>query len=379
MTDVAALAIGIIVLIGGAELVVRGAAGLARSLGVSPVVIGLTIVAFGTSAPELVVSLGATLDGSPDIAVGNVVGSNIYNVLLVLGLAALARPLLVRWRLVRFDMPLVIAVSILLWLLVLDGVVAPPEGVLLVAILCLYGLVLLRSGRRATEVTGTEVAAIAPLPDIDAATALPSRRNDALVFLGGLVALLAGAEVLINGASGLARSVGVPELVVGLTVVAVGTSMPELVTSVVAAIRGQRDLAVGNVVGSNLFNILGVLGVTAAVAPMGLPVAPAAVAFDIPVMIAAAVVCLPLLYSGRVLSRREGAALVSAAAIYTVLLLLAAFDRTVRTDLEGWAPAIVVVALAFAASQAIVSRVRRPDPVEGSQPSERDRASPTQR
>lgn len=328
VSDAAAVVIGLAVLIAGGELVVRGASGLASSLGISPVIIGLTVVAFGTSSPELMVSIGATLDGSPDIAVGNVVGSNIYNILLVMGLATLVRPLIVRQQLVRFDVPLVIGVSILFWILVLDGALSAPEGVLLVGFLGAYAIVSIRSGRRDSISVTEEYQATLRRP------AKPrSRGRDALLFVAGLAALVVGAQVLVGGATNLARSFGVPELVVGLTVVAIGTSMPELVTSLVAAIRGQRDLAVGNAIGSNLFNILGVLGLTAVLAPGGLPVAASAVSFDIPVMIAVSVACLPLLFTGHILRRWEGALFVAYAVIYTSYLVLGATDRGLRDDL----------------------------------------------
>jgi cation:H+ antiporter len=330
VTEVLAVVAGLVVLIVGGELVVRDASGLARSLGISPIVIGLTVVAFGTSSPELMVSLGATLGGSPDIAVGNVVGSNIYNILLVLGVATLIRPLFVQQQLVRFDVPNVIAITVLLWFLVLDGSLAPIEGILLVALLGVYGFVSIRSGRRESVSVVSEYEAA-----VDASAPVRSRPRDVLLLLIGLGALVVGAEALVGGATSLARSFGVPELVVGLTVVAIGTSMPELVTSVMAALRGQRDLAVGNAIGSNLFNILGVLGVTAIVAPGGIPVASSAIAFDIPVMIAVAVACLPLLFTGNVLRRWEGALFVTYAAIYTAYLVLGATDRALRDDLAA--------------------------------------------
>lgn len=365
VTDVLAVVVGLVVLVAGGELVVRGASGLARSLGISPVVIGLTVVAFGTSSPELMVSLGATLGGSPDLAVGNVIGSNIYNILLVLGVATLIRPLVVQQQLVRFDVPIVIAVSVLLWFLVLDGVLAPVEGVLLVVLLGLYGLASIRSGRR--ESTSVEREYETAIPPTGPGR---SRRKDVLLFLVGLGALVVGAEALVGGATSLARSFGVPELVVGLTVVAIGTSMPELVTSVVAAMRGQRDLAVGNAIGSNLFNIMGVLGVTAIIAPSGIPVAASAIAFDIPVMVAVAVACLPLLFTGNMLRRWEGALFVAYAAIYTAYLVLGATDRALRDDLAAamlWfvLPLTVITLITVVIAEVRARRRGRPTDVPG--------------
>ncbi len=320
-----AVVVGLLVLVIGGELVVRGSSRLALSFGIRPVVIGLTVLAFGTSSPELAVSLGAMFSGSPDVAVGNVIGSNIYNILLVLGLATLVRTLIVRQQLVRFDVPLVIGVSLLLWILALDGSLSAGEGLLLVALLVAYILVSVRSGRReGVDVDDEYRGALEPV------VSNASRTRDVLVFLAGLGALVVGAQALVGGATEIARSIGVPELVVGLTVVAIGTSLPEVVTSVVAAIRGQRDLAVGNVVGSNLFNILGVLGITAVVAPGGIPIAPQAIAFDMPIMIVVAVACLPLLFTGHLLRRWEGALFLAYAVAYTTFLVLEATQSPIR-------------------------------------------------
>ena len=321
---------GLAVLVVGGELVVRGASRLAISLGISPIIVGLTVVAFGTSSPELAVSLGATLEGSPDVAVGNVVGSNIYNILLVLGVAALVRPLIVQQQLVRFDVPLVIAISVVFWLLALDGLVGFVEGAILFLVLVIYLMISLRLGRRESAAVADEYReAIEP----DARRS--SRPRDIGVFLAGLVALVIGAQLLVSGATDVARSFGIPELVVGLTVVAIGTSLPELVTSVVAALRGQRDLAVGNVVGSNLFNILGILGLTAMLAPGGVHVPAQAVDFDIPVMTAVAVACLPLLFTGNVIRRWEGALFLGYGIAYTTYLVLDATGHPLRDGLAN--------------------------------------------
>ena len=320
-----AVVIGLAVLVIGGELVVRGSSRLALSFGISPVVIGLTVLAFGTSSPEFAVSLGAALGGSPDVAIGNIIGSNIYNILLVLGLATLVRTLIVRQQLVRFDVPLVIGVSALLWILCLDGTLSAGEGVLLVALLMAYILVSVRSGRREGADVDDEYREALEPPVSNG-----SRARDVLLFLAGLGALVVGAQALVDGATEIARSIGIPELVVGLTVVAIGTSLPEVVTSVMAALRGQRDLAVGNVVGSNLFNILGVLGVTAIVAPGGIPIPQQAIAFDMPIMIAVVVACLPLLFTGHLLRRWEGALFVAYAVAYTTFLVLEATQSPIR-------------------------------------------------
>ena len=344
---------GLVILVVGGELVVRGASGLALGFGISPIVVGLTVVAFGTSSPELAVSLGATLDGNPDVAIGNVVGSNIYNILLVLGLATLIRPLIVRQQLIRFDVPLVIGVSVLLWLLVLDGSLSRLEGGLLFSLLVAYVVISIRSGRRESASVSEEYREA-----LEPKARGRSRVKDLVLFAAGLAALVIGANMLVSGATDLARSLGVSELILGLTVVAVGTSMPELVTSVVAALRGQRDLAVGNVVGSNIFNILGVLGLTAMLAPGGVPVASSAIAFDIPVMTAVAVACLPLLFTGRILRRWEGALFVAYAFMYTAYLVLDAAAHALQDDLAGAMVWFVLPLTAVTLVTVVVAEVR---------------------
>ncbi len=351
--ELAFVGLGLVILVVGGELIVRGASGLALGFGISPIVVGLTVVAFGTSSPELAVSLGATFEGNPDVAIGNVVGSNIYNILLVLGLATLIRPLVVQQQLIRFDVPLVIGVSVLLWLFVLDGSLSRPEGVLLFGLLLAYAAISVRSGRKErTVVTDEYREAIEPVAGAS------SRSRDLLLFGAGLVALVIGANTLVSGATDLARSLGVSELILGLTVVAIGTSMPELVTSVVAALRGHRDLAVGNVIGSNLFNILGVLGLTAILAPDGVPVAHSAITFDIPVMTVVAVACLPLLFTGRVLRRWEGALFVTYAVIYTTYLVLDATAHALRDDLAGAMVWFVLPITAVTIATVVVAELR---------------------
>jgi cation:H+ antiporter len=348
MIALLSIIVGLVVLVIGGELVVRGSSRLALGLGISPVIVGLTVVAFGTSSPELAVSVGAIFGGSPDVAVGNVVGSNIYNILLVLGAAALLRPLVVQQQLVRFDVPIVIGVSLLLWLLVLDGALGAVEGAVLVSLLAGYTIMTVRKGRAESAAVAAEYREAFEPP----MRGSPLLRNG-LLFLAGLAALVVGAQALVGGASEVARSFGIPELVIGLTIVAIGTSMPELVTSVVAALRGQRDLAVGNAVGSNLFNILGVLGVSAIVAPGGITVPAQAIAFDIPVMVAVAVACLPLLFTGHLIRRWEGALFLGYAVAYTSFLVLEAIEHPMR---EPFAQAMTwfVIPLTLATLVAVV-------------------------
>ena len=257
---IAVLVLGLILLVAGGEVLVRGGSGLGRALGLSPLVVGLTVVAFATSAPELAVSVDATFSGAPGLAVGNVVGSNISNILLVLGLAALVLPVAVRSQLLRIDVPVMIIFSVLALVLALNGLVGRVEGVLLLALLVVYLGWSIRSARRATtrEVpTGVEAVT----------RAHPVR--DVVLVVAGIALLVLGARFLVDAATQIAQAAGLSDLVIGLTIVSIGTSLPEVATSLIAAMRGQRELAIGNVVGSNIFNIGAVLGITALIAPDG--------------------------------------------------------------------------------------------------------------
>lgn len=351
-------AVGFVLLIGGAELLVRGASQLARAFGVPPLVIGLTVVAFGTSAPELAVSVGGSLSGEADVAVGNIVGSNVINVLLILGLSALITPLRVRDQLVRLDVPLLIGVSLAVWLMAANGMVSRAEGVVLVLGLLAYLAVIfvnLRRGRAVGAVT-TEIDDLAGPAPLSTKTIVVS----VLLVVAGLIGLVLGARWLVQGAVTMAESMGVSELVIGLTVVAIGTSLPEIATSVAASVRGERDLAVGNVVGSNLFNLLCVLGLTAALPPAGMPVSAAAIAFDLPVMVAVAIVCFPIFFTGGRISRWEGALLLGYFGAYMAYVLLAAKAHDAAKPFS-WAMLAFVVpltALGLIASVVVSARHR---------------------
>lgn len=311
------LALGVAALIVGAEILVRGASAVAVRTGLSPVVVGLTVVAFGTSTPELAVSVGAGLRDEAGLAIGNVVGSNIFNVLGVLGVSALVGGgLVVAQKIVRIDVPIMIGVSVLVILLALDNRLGRLEGILLFAGIVAYTVWTVRASRSES----TEVEA-----EYEEAFAQPSNRPvaiDIVFIVGGIGLLVLGAELMVGSASEIAESFGVSELVIGLTVVAVGTSAPELATSVVAALRGERDIAVGNVVGSNIFNILCVLGLTAIVAPGGLPVSDDALRLDMPIMLAVAIACLPVFFNGFELKRWEGGLFALYYVAYVAFLVL---------------------------------------------------------
>ncbi len=326
----ALLIAGLAALLAGAELLVRGASRLALRFGISPLVIGLTVVAFGTSSPELAVSVQSGLAGQADIAVGNVVGSNIFNVLAVLGLAALIAPLMVQQQLVRFEVPLVVGLSVLVLVMAQDGRIGPFDGLLLVAGLVAYTVLVIRQTRREAATVQAEYA-----KEFGAAAAGWQARLPVQValILGGLGLLVLGATWLVDSAVSIARALEISEAVIGLTIVAAGTSFPELATSVVAAMRGERDIAVGNVVGSSVFNLLGILGVAALVTPGGLSVAPGLLFFDIPVMIAVAFACMPIFGTGQRIARWEGALFLAYYAVYVTYLVLAA---TQHDALQGF-------------------------------------------
>jgi cation:H+ antiporter len=330
------LVLGLVLLTVGGEFLVRSSSRLASNLGVSRLFIGLTVVAFGTSAPEAVVSVTAALRGASDLALGNVVGSCIFNVLFILGLSAIIVPLAVSSQLVRFEIPLLVAVSVMCFLLGLDGVVGRWDGALLLAVLVIHVTVSYHKGRRSgedavssTEKGGPEALEGVPRP--------PSRWKgsvvNAVVLVVSLGLLVLGSRWLVESASTLARAIGLSEIFIGLTVVAVGTSLPEVATSVMAAARGQRDIAVGNVIGSSIFNILGVLGLSATVAPSGVSVAPAILAFDLPVMVAVAVLCLPIFFNGMTVFRWEGGLLFGYFVLYMAYILLRSLEHIALRDL----------------------------------------------
>lgn len=318
-----AAAIGLVIagvglLAGGGEALVRGAVVLARLARVSPAVIGLTVVAMGTSLPELAVSLLAGLEGRPDVAMGNVVGSNSFNIGVVIGIAAIVAPLAVHGHAVRLEWPFMFVVSFVALLLVRDGAVDRMEGAFFVVSLVLFTLYVIRLAR--TEVTTREASDLAQ--EVAALTLLGRMRGVAIplgLVLGGIGLMVLGARLLVSGAVSVAEAAGVSERVVGLTIVAGGTSLPELAASVAAALRRQTELAIANVIGSNIFNLLGILGIVALVRPVG--VAPAIVATDMWWMLGFSLVLWPLLRTGMTVRRLEGAVLLAGYGTYLVLLL----------------------------------------------------------
>ncbi len=311
--------LGLVGLLGGAELLVRGASRLSLGLGISPLVVGLTVVAFGTSSPELAVSVAGSWSGSSAMAVGNVVGSNVFNVLLILGLSAVITPMVVQRQIVRLEAPILLGASILVAVLCVDGAVGRVDGIglaLLLAGYTTFTVVRSRQEGRANDIVSEEDARPTPWGYL----------RDGLFIVVGLGLLVVGSDLLVDGAVAFARRLGIPEVIIALTIISAGTSLPEVATSITAALRGQRDIAVGNVVGSNVFNLLGVLGLSAAVAPAPLELTGATLSFDIPVMVGVAVLVLPIVFTGHRIDRWEGAVLLSYYAAYVGVLILRAVE-----------------------------------------------------
>lgn len=315
--------LGLILLIVGAELLVRGASSLAGAFGVSPLVIGLTVVALGTSSPEIAISINAAYTGQAGIVLGNVIGSNIFNILCILGLSAVITPLVVSRQLIRLEVPMIISLSVLVLIFALNGQLGRFEGIFLLVGLLIYITYSIRQSRQESPDPEDEFA---QQYGKDESIAPKILLNLAFVVVG-LVLLITGSNWLVDSAVSFAELLGVSELIIGLTIISAGTSLPEVVTSVIAASRGARDIAVGSVVGSNLFNLMAVLGGASIIAPNGIPVSEAIIGFDLPVMIAVSLVCLPIFFTGGVISRREGIFLLGYYVTYTLYLILAATEH----------------------------------------------------
>lgn len=313
---------GLLLLVAGAETLVRGASRLALAMGISPLVVGLTVVAYGTSAPEMAVSVKSAFQGDAgaNLAFGNVVGSNIFNILVVLGASATIAPLVVHQQLIRLDVPILIAISILVLLFGLDGGIGRLEGAVLFGGGIAYTGFLVWQSRRESKAIDEQYAA-------ELGSERPHGSSGWVVDLVwiavGLGLLVLGARWLVDASITFARVFGVSELVIGLTIVAAGTSMPEVATSIIAAVRGERDIAIGNVIGSSLFNLLAVLGLASCVAPDGIAVAPAALNLDLPVMIAVTIACLPIFFRAHCIARWEGLLFLTFYAAYAAYLILA--------------------------------------------------------
>jgi cation:H+ antiporter len=323
LTQVLFFLLGLGALVAGAEALVRGASKIAMSLGISPLVVGLTIVAMGTSSPEVAVSVGAALSGNTDIAVGNVVGSNVFNVLFILGVSALITPLVVHSQIIRQEVPIMIGASVVLAVMVIDGSLSRMEAVMLLVLLVGYMVFLVRQSRAETaEIRDEYAGAVQRNGAWDSHWAA-----QALLIAAGLGLLVLGSEWLVNAAVAFARALGVSDLIIGLTIIAAGTSMPEVATSIMAAVRGERDIAVGNVIGSNTFNILGCLGLSGVVSANGLGMSSAVLNFDLWVMLAVAFACLPAFMLRNEIGRRRGLMFLAFYVAYVAYLILGAQDH----------------------------------------------------
>lgn len=317
---------GLITLIIGADLLVRGASRLAAALGVSPLIIGLTIVAIGTASPEIAVSIQAATAGQGDLTVGNVLGSNIFNILLILGVTAIVSPIVIAEQLIRKDAPIMLGISLLTFALAFDGKLNWLDGSILLIGLVIYTIFALRQSKKESKAVQKEYA-----QEFAAKEPFNNRNTiiNIILILTGLVLLVFGSNWLVQSATQIATNLGVSELVIGLTIVAAGTSLPEVATSVIAALKGESDIAVGNAVGSNIYNLLGVLGLGIIVAPDGISVASHILELDLPVMIFVALVTLPIFYIDSRISRFEGGLLLTYYVLYMAYVILRAAESPV--------------------------------------------------
>ncbi|SEF18394.1 calcium/sodium antiporter [Jiangella alba] len=321
MSSALLIAVGFAGLLGGAELLVRGGTGLALRLGIAPIVVGVTVVALGTSLPELAVGIDAARQDSAGLAVGNIVGTNLVNLLLILGLSAAIAPIALDARTLRLDLPLMAGAALLLLAVALDGTFGRVDGVVLVLFGVGYTLAILYVSRRESAAVRAEYdAGLAPA-DRPGTRGRPWR--DLLSLAVGIAIIVVGATLLVDGAVDAARSFGVSDAVIGLTVIAIGTSAPELVTTIVSTVRGNRDIALGNLLGSSVYNIAIILGITILAAPDVVQVPDEVLGGDLLLMVAVALACIPVFVSGRRISRVEGGLFVAAYAGYLTWLLVA--------------------------------------------------------
>lgn len=315
--DYLLLVLGLVLLVAGADGLVKGAARLAAKIGIPSLVIGLTVVAFGTSAPELAVSINSALSNKTELAIANVVGSNIFNVLFILGLAAIIIPLSISKQLIRQDVPIMVLASLLVFYMATDGLLSFWDCAILVLLLVAYTVFLFVQGKR-TDTQSSDSS------DDEVASLTQGNHpvwQSVLWLVIGLILLITGANFLVTSAVNIARAFGVSEAIIGLTILAIGTSLPEVVTSIVASCKGQRDIAVGNVVGSNTFNLLAVLGISGLFSSEGLVGSTQLVEQDFPIMLAVALLCLPLMFTGAVLNRIEGMLFFGLYLLYSAFLI----------------------------------------------------------
>lgn len=312
---------GVVIVVLGAEILLRSAARIAAMLGISPIIIGLTIVSVGTSAPELAVGLTAVHEDKGPLAVGNIAGTNILNILFILGLSAAIRAYPIRLQSIRLDVPVMIGSALALIIMSLDGLLTPTEGALLLLAALFYTIVLIRESRRESRSMQKEFR------EEFGTTPVPARERSfqygvhSTLLLTGMALTVLGADFLVAGASSVASIYGVSDAFIGLTIVAIGTSAPELATTLVATYRDDRDVAVGNLIGSSIYNILVILGLTMLLSPGGVDVGRDILMIDLPLALMVALVCLPVFRSGSMVSRTEGVFFVVAYLAYMTMLL----------------------------------------------------------
>jgi cation:H+ antiporter len=313
---------GLLALIVGAELLTRGGSTLAGRLGVPPIIVGLTIVAVGTSAPELAVGIDAAYKGNGALAVGNIAGTNTANILLILGMSALISPLALHLQTLKLDLPAMVFAAVALWALSLDGNLTPIEGGILVALGAFYTALVVRAARRESRAMRREFKEEYPVNQLTGRI-----RRDFLqplaALTGGIIVIVFGADWLVDGAVSIARLWGVSDAFIGLTIVAIGTSSPEFVTTLISTLQNRRDIAIGNLLGSSVYNIVFILGATCLLSPDAIPVPRGLITLDIPVMALVALACIPVFISGRQVSRPEAAFFVGSYIVYLSYLVVA--------------------------------------------------------
>lgn len=317
----ALLMLGLTILVLGAEMLTRGGAALARQMRVPPVIIGLTVVAIGTSTPELAIGIDAAIIGNGALAVGNIAGTNTVNLLLILGLSALIHPLALRSQTIRMDLPVMILAAFMMLAMSLDGKLSRLDGMVLVGSGIVYTLLVIRSAARESRAVRVEFAREYYQPKVSQGGGRGTVAS-AVTLVSGIAVIVFGADIFVDAAVALARIWGVSDAFIGLTVVAIGTSAPELVTTVISTLKQERDIAIGNLLGSSVYNIFAILGITCLVPAAGVPVTPELIWVDIPVMALVALVCAPIFLSGREVSRMEAAALVGSYLAYLAYLLI---------------------------------------------------------
>jgi cation:H+ antiporter len=317
MTDALLVVGGLVALVVGADLLVRAGSYLASWLGVRPMMIGLTVVSLGTSVPELAVGIDASVSGSPGLAVGNIVGANLVNILLILGLSAAMVPIALDRATLRFELPAMTLAALLFYVLAVDGTLRRPDAVILLLGAAVFTAGLVRLSRRETADLPQ-----GPTVDVGSVTDGPRPWRQVLLLLVAIVIVIVGAELLVNGAVSSARSLGVSDAVIGLTIVAIGTTAPELVTTVMSTLRGDRDIAIGNLIGSSVYNICAILGLIVLVAPHGVPVPEEVLAADLVLLIGTTAAAIPVFLTGKRISRIEGGLFVASYIAYMTWLLL---------------------------------------------------------